>query len=73
MRGRKKVGIVRCGRRIDCVGRRPALDEKNKNAGAAPPGQQPGSFNVVYGALILMRKLVSECVFISVVPPARVT
>ena len=73
MRGRKKVGIVRCGQRIDCVGRRPALDEKNKNAGAAPPGQQPGSFNVVFGDLILMRKLASVCAFISVVPPARVT
>ena len=73
MRGRNKAGIVRCGRRIDCVGRRPVLDEKNKNAGAAPPGQQPESFNVVCGARISMKKLASVCVFISVVPPARAT
>lgn len=73
MRGRNKVGIVRCGRRIDCDGRRPALDEKNKNAGGARSGQQPGSFNVVCAALILTKKPASECVFISAVPPAKVT
>ena len=73
MRGRKKAGIVRCGRRTDCVGRRPALDEKNKNAGGVPPGQHPGSFNVVCGALRSMRKLASVGVYISVVPLGRVT
>ena len=72
MRGRKKAGIVRFGRRTDCVGRKPALDEKNKNAGGVRPGQQLVLFNVVCGALISMRKLASVCVFISVVPPARV-
>ena len=73
MRGRNKAGIVRFGRRIDCVGRRPALGEKNKNAGGVPPGQQPALFNVVCDALISMRRLASVCVSINVVPPVRVT
>ena len=73
MRGRNRARIVRYGRQIDCVGHRPALDEKNKNAGAVPLGQQPGSFNVVFGVLISIKKLASVCVFMSGVPPARVT